>query len=269
MALFLSSPLLTALGVPHGFSLRTGGVSASPFDSLNLGDAVGDDPTSVRDNQARFLASVGVLEDAFVSVRQVHGTQVLHAVRDGARVSLKVAVNDTQPATPAEADALVAQPGTAVGVRTADCVPILLHDPVTGTSAAVHAGWKGTVGLIAQRAVEVLVNDHRVAAKNLRASIGPAIGVCCFEVGNEVAHAFDNHPTLGASVDRSRGVRPHIDLQAANRMLLEDGGLLPAHIEVLGECTFCDDKSFFSHRRDAGRTGRHLAVIAGGRFEAP
>lgn len=264
--LFLSSPLLTALAVPHGFSLRTGGVSSPPFDSLNLGGSVGDEPASVHENLRRFLSSTGVPESSFASVSQVHGASVLHARRHGAGVMVTSGAEDTSPAFSPEADALVAQPDTAVGVRTADCVPILLHDPVSGLSAAVHAGWKGTVALIAQRTVEVLSRDYDVDPGTLRASIGPSIGACCFEVGEEVARVFAAQPELVGCVDRNKGRRPHVDLQAANRVLLEAAGLVAAHIEVLARCTFCDDTSFFSHRRDAGRTGRHLAVISGGRF---
>lgn len=260
---FLTSPLLTSLGVPHAFSLRTGGVSEPPFDSLNFGDAVGDAPEKVARNRALLLTALGLPTSRFTEVRQVHGSRMLYAVPDGETVRLAQSAVDPSPVTLPEADALIALPGTSAGVRTADCVPVLLHDPDTDLSAAIHAGWKGTVANIVGEVVERLVRDHGASRASIRAAVGPAIGVCCFEVGDEVARHFE-----APEVDRPRGARPHVDLPAANRRQLLEAGLAPQYVEVLPRCTSCESMSFFSHRRDAGRTGRHLAVIAGGRFEA-
>lgn len=257
---FLTSPLLASLGVPHAFSLRTGGVSTPPFDSLNLGDAVGDDPDRVARNRTLLLTALGLSPARHAEARQVHGARVVYAVADGELVRLVDEADGGSGLSDPEADALVALPGTSAGVRTADCVPVLLHDPETGLSAAVHAGWKGTAAGIVGEVVERLARGGASRA-SLRGAVGPAIGACCFEVGDEVARHFDPQ-----EVDRTRGSRPYVDLPAANRRQLLEAGLAPRYVEVLPRCTACDPVSFFSHRRDAGRTGRHLAVIAAGRF---
>jgi hypothetical protein len=247
--LFLRSSLLSAQGVLHGFSLREGGVSKAPFGSLNLGKAVGDDPAAVDENLNRFLSAVGLPRAQLVTVNQVHGDTVVVA---------------EALAGPVDADAIVASDGFAAGVRTADCVPILLHDPQTGVSAAVHAGWKGTVAHIATRTIEAMVRVHGTRPSDLIAAIGPRIGRCCFEVSADLALRFETDAAFGPdTVDSSRPARVTVDLALANRKLLESAGVTA--LEVLDFCSSCDSGRFFSHRRDAGRTGRHLAVIAGGR----
>lgn len=266
MTSILTSRLLAANGVPHAFSLRGGGVSIAPFDSLNLGSAVGDEPTAVEENLRRLLRAARVAPDAFVSVRQVHGDRVVHAAWGVGRVELRDTRQGAALAGPVEADAIIGQPGTVVGVRVADCVPILLHDPVTGLSAAIHAGWRGTVALIVSRTIDILSKEYAVRPASLRAVIGPFIGPCCFEVGDEVAERFASDAAFGPdTVDRTRA-KPHVDLGRANRRLLEAAGVEAAHVEAAGGCTSCDPARYFSHRRDDGRTGRHLALVAAGRF---
>src|SRR5687767_5607310 len=138
--MFLASRLLLDHGFVNGFSLRTGGASDPPFDTLNLGRSVGDDPDRVAENRRRFAAALGYAPDALYEVSQVHGAAV------------RVIGEDEPPdrIRGDEADALVAPPGArAVGVRVADCIPLLLADPATGAAAAVHAGWRGVEGGIA------------------------------------------------------------------------------------------------------------------------
>ena len=131
-----------------------------------------------------------------------------------------------------------------------------------GVAAAIHAGWRGTDAEIVRKTVEAMKRAHGVEASDLAAAIGPAIGRCCYEVGEELAAKFASNPVFGVSVvDRTRGA-PHLDLALANRRLLIAAGVSPGAIDDLAACTCCDAGSFFSHRRDAGRTGRHLAVIA-------
>lgn len=233
----LRSRLLDAF--PHGFTTREGGASPEPWASLNLGGAVGDDPARVAENWRRLEAATGL---AFARVRQVHGARVVDAARGG------------PPAD--EADAVIsASAGLAACVSVADCVPILLADPETGRVAAVHAGWRGTIARIAAAAVE------RLGAPPARvlAAIGPAIGPCCYEVSADLADRFAAE--LGGDVV-CRGPTPRLDLHAANAAVLRAAGVLPERTETLGRCTSCDAGRFFSHRRDAGRTGRQAAFIA-------
>lgn len=229
---------------PHGFSTRAGGVSPSPWDSLNLGGAVGDDPARVEANWRRLEGATGL---AFARVRQVHGARVV------------TAAGACSPRE--EADAVLSRTaGVAACVAVADCVPVLIADPASGTVAAVHAGWRGTVERAAAAAVAAIEAEAGARPRELLAAIGPSIGPCCYEVSGELAARFA--AAFGAGVvDRSRPT-PHLDLWEANARALGAAGLLPRRIERLGRCTACEARRFFSHRRDAGSTGRQAAWIA-------
>ncbi len=238
--LAIRSALLDAHGFVHGFSLRTGGVSEGPFASLNLARTVGDDPAAVEENGRRFRAALGGA--TVYEVSQVHGRAVVE-------VTEADAVADVRRR---EADGLVTRvSGWAVAVRTADCVPILLADPETGAVAAVHAGWRGVASGILEPAFA------RLGGAPL-AAIGPHIRLASFEVGPEVAEAIEA-AAPGVEVTERREPRPHVDLAAAVRAQLE--GLGARAIDDVGGDTYADAARFFSHRRDAGRTGRHLSAI--------
>jgi len=239
----LQSPLLAAFS--HGFTTRLGGASGPPFDSLNLGTHVGDDPDLVAENWARLERATGL---HFARVKQVHGARAVRAAGASA------------PAE--EADAIVSSaPGVAACVSVADCVPVLLADPATGAVAAVHAGWRGTVARAAEEGVRALVRETGAPAERLLASIGPSIGPCCYEVSADVADRFA--AGIGPSVVR-RGATLRVDLWGANVAVLREAGVRERSVEVLGRCTSCERELFYSHRRDAGRTGRHLAFVAPG-----
>ncbi len=237
----LTSRLLAAF--PHGFTTRGGGASPSPWDSLNLGGAVGDDPANVKENWARLERETGL---AFARVRQVHGARAL------------VAAGPTAPVE--EADAVVsARAGVAACVSIADCVPVLLADPASGAVAAVHAGWRGTVGRAADAGVHALAREAGTRPEGLVAAVGPSIGPCCYEVSPDVALRF--RAAFGDAVV-IEGPPLRLDLWAANVAVLRAAGVAAERIEVLGRCTACERDLFFSHRRDAGRTGRQMAFIA-------
>lgn len=227
---------------PHGFTTRTGGVSPAPWDSLNLGGAVGDAPARVEENWRRLEVATGL---GFARVRQVHGARVIRA--------------DEPCAAAEEADAVVSlRPGLAACVSVADCVPVLLADPGSGAVAAVHAGWRGTLARAAAEGVRALAREAGAPPGRLLAAVGPSIGPCCYEVSADLAERF--RLELGEVVGGDGAAR--LDLWAANRRVLEEAGLRPERIEVLGRCTSCEGDLFFSHRRDAGRTGRQMAFIA-------
>ena len=157
-----------------------------------------------------------------------------------------------------EGDALIsAETAKRIGVRTADCVPILIVDPATRSVAAVHAGWRGTVASIAERTVESLAEKFGARASDLYAAFGPSIRACCYEVGTEVACRFG--AILGESTDTER--RPHIDLIEANRRILIQAGLTSEHIFDSGLCTFCLSEEFFSYRRQPEDSGRMLSFV--------
>lgn len=224
--------------------MRTGGVSGPPFDSLNSSLAVGDDPAAVSANLSRLAASAGVEPARLFSVKQVHGARVVEAAN----------------ATPeSEADALWTDvPGSAVGVRTADCLPILIEDP-RGRVAAVHAGWRGVIAEIVARTVEQLV-ERGGEVGELRFAIGPCIQRCCFEVDGDLPARFEAAFGKEVVVAQPAGGRPHLDLPLAVMKTLERLGVPAGHVVALPQCTSCDAR-FFSHRREHGITGRHLSFI--------
>ncbi|MFO0584498.1 MAG: peptidoglycan editing factor PgeF [Anaeromyxobacter sp.] len=237
----LESALLA--GFRHGFTTRAGGASPAPWDALNLGGAVGDDPARVAENWRRLEAATGL---GFARVRQVHGARAVRL--DAACVPGE------------EADAVVSRaPGVAATVAVADCVPLLLADPDSGAVAAVHAGWRGTLAYAAGEGVRALGREAGAAPGRLLAAIGPSIGPCCYEISDDLAARFE--AAFGADVVR-RNPRPHLDLWAANARALAAAGVSDGRIDVLRRCTSCERELFFSHRRDAGRTGRQVAFVA-------
>lgn len=188
-------------------------------------------------------------------LRQVHGNDV-HVVNGLAR-----------PADPPSGDALVTRiPGTAAAIKAADCVPVLLADPVSGTVAGAHAGWRGTLVRVVGEAVRTLAAEAGAPVSRLKAVIGPAIRACCFEVGPEVVSSFRE---AGHDVDRfqvrpSGAQRPHLDLPLANRRQLLDAGLREDAIEDAALCTRCEPV-FHSYRREGPGVGRNWSVVVAGR----
>lgn len=190
--------------------------------------------------------------------RQVHGSRVVDAgAHEGAWT---VDETDGLPRLPEEADALIAaRAGLVVGVRTADCVPLLLVSAKDGWSAAVHAGWRGTIAGIAGEAVRA-ARGAGIEAQHLAAALGPSIGPCCYEVSPEIGDQFAR---AGLPVVRG-GVRPHLDLREANRVLLERSGV-PAHaIQLVGSCTRCASGRYHSYRADPDCAGRQVSWVGWG-----
>lgn len=258
MSELLRSSVLGALGVAHGFNLRTGGASAAPYASFNLGRSVGDDPAAVAENIRRFAHALCSEPARLYETSQVHGAavRVIAAGEDPAKVRAE------------EADALATvEPGLAVGVRVADCVPVLLIDAATGVVGAAHAGWRGVVQEVSLRALERVLElgGERGRASEVRAAIFPHIRACCFEVGEEVAAplatcAAKHGAAVSVAIDRSRD-KPHVSLAAIVRAQLESAGVPAAQIDDVPGCTRCEPERFFSFRREGQRSGRHIAAI--------
>jgi YfiH family protein len=269
----LCSPLLAGVGVPHAFSTRDGGVSAGVFASLNFGnpsDLAADrrDPASnIRRNWSIVLESLGAAEREIVEVHQVHGDGV-HCVHRGGPSHSTPDGRDTR------ADAVLCDdPGRVVAVRVADCCPVLISTTDGSLVGAVHAGWRGAVGGVLVRALESMQREWNVRPGQIVAAIGPCIGADAFEVGPEVARAFEGVFGAGTRLVRPRRMGDHdeagkfmVDLKGALREQLLSAGVLASQIDVRPECTVnavsADGRPvFFSHRRDAGVTGRMVGVI--------
>lgn len=239
-------------GTRVAFSTRIGGVSKPPFDSLNLGLLTDDDSGAVRENRLRLLAALGLEPKRVAFARQVHGAELLtHAGVPRHAFAANSAGLAFDEADPPEADGhVLAEPGAAALVFVADCLPVALSGP--GGVAMLHCGWRGlAAGILAKGAATV---DATAAA------IGPGIGPCCYEVGPDVLEVFADIPADGTNSHDMRGIsaRRHLDLAEVARLRLTAVGV--AEVEVAGLCTSCNPDLFFSHRRDAGRTGRQAGI---------
>jgi len=234
-------------GVKHCISERKAG---EPL-AFSLALHTGEDPETVRENR-RKLADFFGPEASFISALQVHGDRV-YAVERQLSLGWESADENLR------ADALITRlPNVVLTILTADCVPILLADPLTGAIGAVHAGWKGSALGIVKKTVTQLSERYGVDPVNLRAFIGPAIGGCCYEVGEEVAGRFRH--VEGAVSPGSRG-RPMLDLKQVNREQLLEAGLAGAQIEISPHCTACERQRFFSYRAEEGCSGRFMSCI--------
>jgi polyphenol oxidase len=273
--LFLTSHLLETAGIVHGFTLRAGGVSQGPFASLNLSAAVGDEPEAVDENLARVLLAAGLPPRTRIArAHQVHGDRVL-ASRGSMGFKLVEVFPGSEPQAepvsgegaaqgqPREAaDALLAlEAGTAVAVGIADCVPVLIAAEDVPAAAAVHSGWRGTRLSVAARGVRALQQAAGAEPSRMLAAIGPCIGRCCYEVSAELAALFRGLFGPEAADDPKTASHPHLDLRFCVASSLRAAGIPDERVEQVPGCTSCDAASFFSHRRDRGRTGRQLAFV--------
>lgn len=221
-------------------STRNGGVSPEPY-GMNLSFRVGDAEENVRSNREMFFGGLGIGLHELAIPDQVHGSTVACAREAG-----------TYPAT----DGLVTTEARLfLCVTVADCVPLLMVDPVAHAVAAVHAGWRGTVARIAAVAVECLQKECAAVPDRIVAYLGPSAGVCCYEVSEDLASRFDSR-----FVHKEDG-RTSVDLKMANRHQLIESGVRPENIETSPHCTISEPALFHSYRRDRDRSGRFMAVI--------
>jgi polyphenol oxidase len=267
------------------FSLRSGGCSPPPFDTLNFSAAQGDASRNVQENLALLGAKLRLKPARIATCHQVHGDHV--------------AVLDSIPDTLPVADALVTRLADLYpAVRTADCVPILVLDPIERVSAAIHAGWRGTVKRITQKVLRLMQSRFGTRPENVVAAVGPAIQRCCYEVDETVLDPFRGHipdaerfiapgnstkhrrqrkataprpgggQNLPPEVPHARSgfdpgeplKRAFLDLVGTNRWELLVGGVFERNIHVADFCTCCTPELLFSYRRDGARSGRHIAL---------
>ncbi len=245
-------------GLKHGVSTRLGGLSDAPYATLNLGLKSGDDPDKVRLNRDLFCQAVGVDYARAITCQQVHGDRIhLARAADAGRGALSHA--DAVPAC----DALITdQPGLPLMLFFADCVPVLIYDPVRPAIGLSHAGWKGTVARIAAKTVLAMGEHYGTRPADCLVGIGPSIGPCCYEVDAPVLEAIQA-AFAGTWQDLvvPRGDRWLLDLWHANRHQLEAVGVPRSQIDISGVCTAENTVLFYSHRAEHALTGRHGAII--------
>jgi purine-nucleoside/S-methyl-5'-thioadenosine phosphorylase / adenosine deaminase len=247
IARFRTSPLLTQAGFRHAFFTRRGGASTGPYSSLSFSVAAGDSEEHVARNVERAAQVLGVSADRVYYLSQVHGTAAIDVRGDEDRLEV----------LHREADAILGRnPDAALGVRMADCLPILVGDPTTGAAAAIHAGWRGLVRGVIGAGMDAL--RRQGASGELLAAIGPHIGGAAFEVSHDVADELSRCSDARDAVDTRYGEKPHVHLVRVARAQLEAAG---ARVDVVDGCTYTDASEFFSFRRDGKRSGRHLAAI--------
>jgi YfiH family protein len=238
-------------GLYHAIFTRHGGFSPTPWQSLNFGASVGDDLNRVIQNRETALSSLHIKPDSVFDVYQVHSA---------------IIVKTDRPLSPNEAhikaDAILTkQPDVTLMMRFADCVPILLFDPVNRAIAIVHAGWNGTIDKIAGKSIIDMVANYGTNPKDIIAAIGPSIGPDHYSVGKDVLDRV--HTSFSEKAEQiivNKHDRSYFDLWKANQIVLSEVGV--SKIEISNICTCCNLKDWYSHRGEHGRTGR-FGVIFG------
>ena len=250
----------------HGFSTRRGGVSRAylPLNSgrdvsseLNLGFTTADFRENVLENRLRFVEAVTCTRDTpLATVRQIHSNLSVVAGEDWLRRA------GAGAASIPEADGIMTnQRGLLLGIQTADCIPVLVADPVARAVAAFHAGWRGTVNRIVEQGVTRMREEFGSDPTNLIAAIGPGIGECCYTVGAEVLAHFEAGFLYSDELFAHAEGKLRLDLTEANRQQLLAAGVPAGSISIVGGCTGCRQDLFYSHRASGGDAGRMMAVI--------
>jgi YfiH family protein len=251
---YYQSPQLRSLPfLIHAFTTRIGGVSVGYYSSLNFSVREGDPEEHVKKNFQIIADAFDVSPEQFLTVRQVHGDGILVMKGPDFRIP---------EGKPLEYDGIITdQTGIAVGVKTADCVPILIVDKIKRIIGVVHAGWRGTALKIAAKAVMRFREDFSSETGDMVAAIGPSIGPCCYQVDEQVYRAMEHggaEPYFGPCEENGRWM---LDLPSLNRQHLVEAGLSAESVGMSGLCTACLPDLFYSHRGESGRTGRQLNFL--------
>ena len=241
------------ISAPHAFTTRLGGVSTGMFASMNIGLHNGEKAENVTENLQILASAIGFDPGKLICTRQTH-SDIVRVVTAADYLGID---HHDYP----ECDALVtAEPGVALKVFTADCTPILLHDPVTGAVGAAHAGWRGTAADIAGKTVRAMAESFGAKPSDIRAAIGPNIGFCCFETDADVPEAMLEALGEGAREHiRSQNGKYYVNLKVINAEFLRRAGL--QHIDISDACTKCEAHRFWSHRITGKNRGSQGAII--------
>jgi polyphenol oxidase len=246
-------------GFVNGFSTRLGGVSDMPSNALSLAGFNDDRAENILENRRRFL-KLFPGDWSLAGCWQVHGADVRVVANADEAKPAENQLGDT-----VYCDVIVSNtPHVLAGVKTADCVPILVGDPVTRSFAAVHAGWRGTLATAVIAGVERMRHEYGTKPENLRVAIGASAGPCCYEVGSQVIDAFTERFGDTALFTSTRLGHAKIDLLKANADQLKSVGVLPQRIHIAPICTMCRTDLFFSYRKEKnvnGKVGRLMAVV--------
>ena len=236
--------------VAHAISTRTGGMSPPPYESLNLSWTTGDKKETVLKNRKLFFGMFRKEEDDVVEMKQVHGDHVA------------VVGQAEKGTTVLERDAIITgTPGVVLLVKSADCVPILLIDPVKRVVGALHAGWRGTAAEIARLTIDHMEDYFGTRAENVVAGVGPSIGPCCYEIDTPVINAFNGFSYRDKLFTKQYDDRANFNLWDANKFQLIERGVKEKNIEVAGICTKDNNNLFFSDRGLGKPGGRFGGVI--------
>jgi YfiH family protein len=244
-----------------GFSSRKGGTSGQPFTSLNLGLHVGDSDETVVNNRQRLAKELGVSFSSWTCAEQVHGNSIM-IVNSKDRGKGK---SDRTDAIQSVDGLLTIEKNLLLTAYFADCVPLYFYDQTLQIIGLAHAGWKGTVSGIAGEIVEQMKIQFKSKPENIKAAIGPSIGQCCYEVDDVVADQVKGiiapNGEANIAIFQKENGKFMLDLRESNRQILLKAGILPYHIELTRRCTGCQNDSFYSHRKENGKTGRMAAWI--------
>ena len=237
-------------GLYHAFFTRHGGFSPDPWRSLNFGASVGDDIQRVVHNREIAFGCLDLKPDSVYDVYQIHSTEVVRTDRPLSKYETHI-----------NADAIISnKPSVTLLMRFADCVPILLFDPIKRAIGIVHAGWIGTVGRILQKTVSALIENYKSIPGDIIAVIGPSIGPDHYSVRVDVIEQVcKSFKTNSDQVIRKENGKYYFNLWKANQIILSEMGV--EKIEVAGICTGCNLNDWYSHRGEKGSTGRFGVVI--------
>lgn len=252
-----SSLLQSQPTIVHFFSTRLHGFSTGVARSLNMGFTPEDQPRNTIANRKFLLNTINMPFENLTTVNQVHGCNIIEATEQ-----LAGAGKDLKPSIAGAADALITnRPNIPIMVLTADCVPIILFDPRKKAIAAVHAGWRGTVARILEKTIAAMQLKYQSHPQDIVAAIGPSIGPCCYQVGNDVVERAMASLSKPESCITNIDNRYYFNLWEANRIQLLDNGVSTSNIDMLKLCTKCHCDLYFSSRANGGITGRMGACI--------
>lgn len=239
----------------HGFTLRTGGASLAPYNSLNLGLHVGDDPQAVLKNRHLLAAALQYEEQKVTVGQQVHGTMIREVSEQNTGCGHATLI-DALPDT----DGLIcSQPDIVLMAHAADCTLLFFYDPQRCCIGLAHAGWRGAVCGMGPRMVDAMLKQG-CSVDHLRVALAPSIGPCCYKVGESVIHKVENH--LRSSVLKEVMGDTYFDLPKYQALQLQEAGIRSEHLTKSAYCTNCHPDLFYSYRAAGGHTGRMAGVIS-------